>query len=204
MRTYKGFDKDLKCNNHQYEIGGEFKLEGEPKCCSRGFHSCENPLDVLNYYPPTTSRYCEVEADGVIDKQEKGDSKIASSKIKIGLEIGLKGLICASVKFLMEKISATSGDFSHSATSGNYSHSATAGDSSHSATSGNNCVAASFGRNSKCKAALGSWIVCTEWVCDGEKGWEILTVKTAKIDGKKLKPDTWYKLKDKKFVESPE
>lgn len=100
--NYKGFDKDLKCRGFQYEVGKEYE-ESDVKVCEKGFHACENPLDVFSYYPPADSRYCEVEQSGELSK-DGGDSKVASSKIKIGAEIGLSGLIRAGVKFILEKV----------------------------------------------------------------------------------------------------
>lgn len=100
MKAYKGFDKNLKCRGFQYEIGKEYETD-TAKACESGFHACENPLDVFNYYPPADSRYCEVEQSGEISK-DSDDSKIASTKIKIGAEIGLSGLIKAGVNFILE------------------------------------------------------------------------------------------------------
>lgn len=102
MKAYKGFDKDLKCRGFQYEIGKEYE-EKEAKVCEKGFHACENPLDVLHYYPPCNgSRYCEVEQSGEFSKRS-GDSKVASTKIKIGDELGLKGIIQAGISFVFDK-----------------------------------------------------------------------------------------------------
>ena len=103
MKTYKGFDKDLKCKGFQYEIGKEYE-EKEAKACEKGFHACENPLEVFSYYPPCGgNRYCEVEQSGELSKQGDG-SKVASTKIKIGVELGLKGLIQAGVSFILDKV----------------------------------------------------------------------------------------------------
>ena len=112
MKTYKGFDKDLKCRGFQYEIGKEYET-GSAKACESGFHACENPLDVFSYYPPADSRFCEVEQSGEIDK-DSDDSKIASTKIKIGAEIGLAGLINAGVKFILEKVKKETSDIEES------------------------------------------------------------------------------------------
>ena len=95
--NYKGFDKDLKCKDFQYEIGKEFECE-KAVACEIGFHACERPLDVLAYYPPATSRYCEVEQSGEMDANSD-DSKIASTKIKIGAEIGIQGLVKAQNEY---------------------------------------------------------------------------------------------------------
>jgi len=92
--------------------------------------------------------------------------------------------------------SATSGNSSPSATSGNYSPSATSGDCSPSATSGENSIACAIGRNSKAKSTLGNWLVLSEI----DDNYNVLCVKTVKVDGKKIKADTWYKLEGGKFV----
>lgn len=103
MKAYKGFDRDLKCRGFQYEIGKEYE-EKESEACEKGFRACENPLEVFRYYPPCDgNRYCEVEQDGELFKHG-GDSKVASTKIKIGVELGLKGLIQAGVSFILDKV----------------------------------------------------------------------------------------------------
>src|SRR3990167_2877297 len=101
-KTFKGFDKDLKCRDFQYEIGKEYEQDETPKICERGFHSCEHPLEVFNFYPPGSSRFAETEISGDIDRCVE-DTKISSSKIKIKTEISLHTLIDASVKFIFEK-----------------------------------------------------------------------------------------------------
>ena len=99
--NYKGFDKDLKCRGFQYEIGKEYEQD-DAEACKTGFHACEDPLDVFGYYPPSDSRYCQVEQSGKIDK-DGDDSKVASSKIKIAAEIGLKGILEAGIKLRVER-----------------------------------------------------------------------------------------------------
>ena len=96
--AYKGFKKDLTCRDFQYEIGKEYKCDGEIKICDNGFHACEDPFDVLNYYGDLFShRYCEVEQSGKIVKDKE---KQASSVIKIKSEIGLDGLLKAGIEWL--------------------------------------------------------------------------------------------------------
>ena len=96
MKAYKGFDKNLKCRSFQYEVGKTYE-ENNAVLCKKGFHACENPLDVFGYYPPGDgSRYCEVELEDVSkEKVDKEDSKVCSKKIRIGAEIGLKGIVDA-------------------------------------------------------------------------------------------------------------
>ena len=101
IKSYKGFNKDLKCRDFQYEIGKSYETD-KAKCCNVGFHACEYPLDCLYYYEPTTSRYCEVEQSGDMDK-DGDDTKVSSTKIKIGAEIGLAGLIKASINYIKER-----------------------------------------------------------------------------------------------------
>ena len=104
---FKGFDKDLKCRDYQYEVGKKFEEEGKIEACSKGFHFCENPLDVLGYYPPYgekgSNRYCIVKGSGNIDR-DGDDTKVACSKLYISAEIGLKGIIEAGVKFILDKV----------------------------------------------------------------------------------------------------
>ena len=102
MKGFKGFDKDLKCRGFQFNVGGEYE-EAHAKACEKGFHFCENPMDIFGYYPPSDSRYAEVEGDGKTDK-DGGDSKVACTKLRVGVEIGISGLISAGVKFVLDQV----------------------------------------------------------------------------------------------------
>ena len=103
MKMYKGFDKDLKCRDFQYEIGKTYE-EPIAELCEKGFHACEYPLDVLKYYAPgDMSRYCEVDLDDVSDKKSSEDSKRCGKKIAVKAEVGIAGLVKAAVEYTMEK-----------------------------------------------------------------------------------------------------
>ena len=150
MKAYKGFDKDLKCRGFQYEIGKEYE-EKEAEACEKGFHACENPLEVFRYYPPCDgNRYCEVEQDGELSKHG-GDSKVASTKIKIGVELGLKGLIQAGVSFILDKVNwkadaATNTDAQSAAVNWGYRSAATnTGDLSAAMNTGDQSAAVNSG-----------------------------------------------------------
>ena len=101
--AYKGFNTDLTCRDFQFQIGETYTHEGKVEACASGFHACENPLDVFNYYNPT-SRFAIVECSGEISKESDGDSKIACGSIHIKAEIGLPTLISKSVDFILSKI----------------------------------------------------------------------------------------------------
>ena len=121
---YEGFDKDLKCRGYQYEEGKEYVHEGEVKACEGGFHACENPFEVFDFYAPNEfHRFCEVEGSG---KEYKQDKKSSFEKIKIVAEIGLGGLIKAGVKFCLDRVkwtdeSSATGCCSGASATGDYS-----------------------------------------------------------------------------------
>ena len=226
IKGYKGFDKELKCRGFLYEVDKEYEQGGEIKCCNNGFHFCENPFDVFSYYPPNDSRYCEVHGSGKYDK-DNDDSKVSVSKIKIGFEIGLKGLIDAGIKFILDKVNweeskatntgnqsaatntgdesaatntgdqsaATNTGYRSAATNtGNQSAATNTGDRSAASVEGFESIAIVTGYDCKAKGSLGCWIVLTErgeW--DGNT-YPIKCVKSFKVDGKKVKSNTWYKL----------
>ena len=98
--AYKGFDKDFKCRDFQFEVGKEYVQEGEIIPCKNGFHACENPLDVLDYYSDIDGKYCIVEQG---DEIKTEGNKIVSSKIKIKTEIGFVGLFKAGIEWIKEK-----------------------------------------------------------------------------------------------------
>ena len=110
IKSYKGFDRDLKCMGFQYEVGNEYTMGGDISCCNRGFHACENPLEVLNYYfldkNGQMARFCEVEQSGKIDK-ESDNTKVCSSKIKIKAELSFGSLVKAGVEWLKEITSSS-------------------------------------------------------------------------------------------------
>ena len=144
MKGYKGFDKDLKCRNFQYEIGKTY-TEDRAALCEVGFHACEHPLDCLNYYKPGESRYCEVDLDEVTD-EHRGDSKRVGKKITVQGEIGIARLVKAAVNIGIEEAkSKTTGDWAHAATTGDWAHAATTGDCAHAATTGYEAHAATTG-----------------------------------------------------------
>ena len=211
IKTYKGFDKDLKCRGYQYEVGKEYEHKGFVKCCNSGFHACENPLEVLGYYGPANSRYFEVEQSGELQKDDDG-SKVASSKISIKCEIGLRGLIDAGVKFILEKVDfknakkSNTGDYSAATNTGNRSAATNTGNCSAATNTGDysaakvegaNSIAIVTGFNSSAAGEIGCWLVLTE----RDKEGKIKGVQTVEVDGKTIKANVFYKLVDGKIIE---
>ena len=146
IKSYKGFDKNLKCRDFQYEIGKEYEMDGEIKVCNRGFHACESPFDVFDHYTMIDSRFCEVEQDGNISKKDRG-TKICSSKIKIKAELKLADMINLGVEWLKEITSPekiktsmkdnSSGNYAQIGSSGNYAQIGSSGDDAKIGSSGN-------------------------------------------------------------------
>ena len=125
-KAYKGFDKDLKCRCFQYEVGKEFE-EPQASLCNRGFHACLHPLDVFGYYPPTeNNRYCVVEIDDNGERENR-DTKVCGTKIKIGAEIGIKGLIGATFEYVKERCTSSKQGENNTALTGGDSSALTGG-----------------------------------------------------------------------------
>ncbi len=141
MKGFKGFNSKLQCRNYQFEIGKKHEEQGACRC-KYGFHFCENPLEVLLYYPPADSRYCEVEGAGEIDADSVGDTKVAASKLTVKAEIGLLGLIKAGVEYIKSKVDWENDKETNT---GDYSSATNAGYQSASTNTGNHSVATNAG-----------------------------------------------------------
>lgn len=219
LKAFKWFDKRLRCSGFQYEVGKEYQ-EPEASLCRNGFHACENPLDTFRYYPPTDSRYCEVEIDDNGQRNSE-DSKVCGEKIKIVSEIVLDAVIKAGAQFIFEMCKGSaedhaSGRSGNAAASGVSGNAAASGESGNAAASGERgtatvtgrdgrasaigeqCIAVAWGQNSLAKGTLGNWIVVSE---RGNSG-DIVDAKLARVDGEIIKPDTWYTLRNGKIMEA--
>ena len=202
IKSYKGFDKDLKCKGFQYEVGKEYE-EPDAKACEKGFHACEMPLDVFRYYAPgERSRYCIVEQSGIISKHDD-DSKVASSKIKIGAEIGIPGLVKAHIEYVKSHCTNEhNADRGKPATAGD-SGAATAGSSGAATSRGSvvvvkNGVGLVRGNGVKIKGGLGAILVCA---LEQKNNYDIAEWKAFVVDGETIKADTWYTVKDGQVIE---
>ena len=215
IKSYKGFDKDMKCRDFQYEVGKEYNMDGEIKCCKQGFHACKSPLEVWDYYDMLNSRFAEVEQSGKIDEEEKS-TKVCSSHIKIKAELKLADIINIGVEWLKDITSPSkvktdgvlndNGDRKKQIGSSGYSAKiGSSGDYAQIDSTGEDSVIMCAGGNSKAKAKIGSWITLSEWKWSDEKERYVpVCVKTEYVDGENIKADTWYQLKNGKFVEVTE
>ena len=269
IKSYKGFDKDMQCRGFQYEVGKEYNMDGEIKCCNRGFHACKSPLEVWDHYDMLKSRFAEVEQSGKIDEEEKS-TKVCSSHIKIKAELKLADIINIGVEWLKDVTSpskvktnvalndngdrkkqigssgdsakigssgysakigssgyyakiGSSGDSAKIGSSGDSAKIGSSGDSAQIGSSGDSAQIGSSGdyaqidstgedsvimcagNKSKAKAKIGSWITLAEWEWSDKKNRYVpVCVKTEYVDGENIKADTWYQLKNRKFVEVTE
>ena len=266
MLCYKGFDKDLKCQDFQYETGKKYSEESA-EICEKGFHACEFPLDVFRYYAPSDSRYCEVDLDA--NDQKSNDSKRVGKSISIKAEIGIAGIVKAGVEYIKNQVdwnndkktntgnrsaatntgyrsaatntgdcsaatntgncsaatntgycsaatntgyrsaatntgyrsaATNTGNCSAATNTGNRSAATNTGNRSAATVEGKESVAMAIGYGSKAKGSIGCFIVLAEWKKFEDETYHIVDVKSAKVDGTKIKPDTFYKLVNGEFV----
>ena len=199
VKSYKGFNKDMTCRDFQYKEGKEYETS-KAVVCNEGFHACEHPLDCLGYYPPSTSVYHEVEQTGEFSSDSGSrDSKIASTKIKIGAKLSIAGLVQAAIDFTKSK-TVTMQD-----ATGDYGASSATGYKGASSADNSTAVAVAWGYESKAKGCIGAHIVCAEWKYDNlNHDWFFVGAKMSIVDGVKIKADTYYTLRDGEFVEVKE
>jgi len=214
IKGFKGFGADWKCNGYQFAPNTEHKHTGPVEACSSGFHFCEHPLDVFAYYPPAGNKFAEVEGSGELDKHS-GDSKLSCSTLKIGAEISLSAYIQGAVKFVFDRAkwskepsaSATgergaasaTGTWGAASATGTWGAASATGErGAASATGGESCAIA-IGIDGKAKGVIGAFLTVAEW--KNTDKWHRVAVKSVRVDGKKIKAETWYSLKGGKFVE---
>lgn len=218
IKSYKGFNKDMTCIGYQYEEGKEYE-ESNALICENGFHACEYPLDCLSYYNPSESVYHEVEQSGKLSKKS-GDTKVASTKIKIGAKLSIAGLVEAAIEYTKERVkqeedsygdygaSSATGDYGASSATGNCGASSATGYKGASSAENPNSVALAWGYKGKAKGVKGSFLVLADWKCKGkeldnyykEDMWELKDAVMVRVDGETIKEDTWYTMVDGKVV----
>ena len=191
IKSYKGFNKDMTCKNKQYEVGKDYE-EDKAVACECDMHACEYPLDCFKDYPPSKSVYCEVEQSGDISRHD--DSKIASTKMRIGAQLNIAGIVNAAIKYTKEKVEKTCIEYK-AATAGYCGAATSRGKSS----TGENGLSVARGKWVKAKGGLGSILVIAE---EEQNSCKISSWKAVVVDGVNIKADTWYTLKDGELIEA--
>ena len=226
--AYKAMGKNMMCRGKQYEVGKAY-YEDKADCCHAGMHACENPLEVLHYYPLKDGpRFFEVECGGNVDKSGE-DSKLACTELTVKGEVAFAGLVKATVNAVFNRVkgkkpfssgdystAGSSGDCSTAGSSGNYSTAGSSGDYSTAGSSGYSSTAAATGVYCSAKACGKDSIAVVNGVCGKACGalgcylvlteydddGNMLWAKMAKVDGAHIKENVWYTLKNGEFAET--
>ena len=173
IKAYKGFDPDMKCRGHQFEVGQTYEHDGPVKACRSGFHACTNPFDVWGHYPIVNSdgalnRFAEVTLSGDTSTNAE-DSKIAAGRITIEAELKLPDFIKRAVSWVIDQATGkdeggdnarigssgdsarigSSGDSAQIGSSGDYARIGSSGDYARIGSSGYNAQIGSSGYNAR-------------------------------------------------------
>ena len=226
VNGFKGFDKNFQCRGFQYEPGKSYVHNGDINVCKNGFHFCENPFDVFGYYPPSGSRFANVIGE---EKVIKENDKSCSSKLTVGAEVSLNSFLGIGVKFILDKVNWTNnnqdkktqsaatntgyqsaatntgyqsaatntGEKSAATNTGNYSAATNTGNYSAATVEKEDSVAFVCGYQGKARGGLNSWIVLAE----RDINYKIKSIKSFKVNGKKIKVNTFYMLVNGKIKE---
>ena len=159
--AYKAFNTDFTCNGKQYEENTTYEESGNKICEAGVMHYCENPFDVLDYYPLVNKNgeileFAEVEPLGDVFKQE---NKSATNKLHIKTKLDLKGFIKACIDFTIEKTKIeeiengiendNSNNYAKIGSSGDYAKIGSSGDSAQIGSSGYSAQIGSSGDYAK-------------------------------------------------------
>ena len=225
--AYKAMDKNMQCRGKQYEIGKTYH-EDKANCCHAGMHACENPLEVLYYYPLRDNpRFFEVECGGNVDKSGD-DSKLACTELTVKGEVNFAGLVKATANAVFNRVKgkepfssgnySTAGSSGYCSTAGSSGYYSTAGSSGYCSTagsSGNYSTAAATGAYCSAKADGKDSIAVVNGVCGKACGalgcylmlteyddyGHMICAKMARVDGSSIRENVYYTIKNGEFVE---
>lgn len=229
IKGYKGFNKDMTCREFQYEEGKEYETD-KAEVCEKGFHACEYPLDCFSYYSPSESVYHEVEQSGEISSKKGEDTEIASTKIKIGAKLSIAGIVQAAIEYTSSRAkkesdsdsrkgassatgycgaSSATGDYGASSATGNCGASSATGYKGASSAEDKDSIAVAWGYHGKAKGVLGSYLVLADWEGDErnywkQDRWSLKGAKMVRVDGEKIKENTFYTMVNGEIVEVSE
>ena len=195
---YKAFNPGMICLGKQYEENAVFE-EPEAKICNTGMHYCKNPFDVLDYYgfvndDAEINEFAEVEA--LADEETDDGRKFCTTKLKIGAKLSIHNFVNAFVEFTLKrtngKSAATNTGYQSAATNTGYWSAAT--------NTGKDGVAVSWGRCGKARGKKGCYLVLAEY----DDSNNLVCAKMEKVDGERIKENTFYTLKNGEFAVAEE
>mgnify|MGYP000560903650 CR=1 FL=1 len=195
---YKAFNPGMICRGKQYEENAVFE-EPEAKICNTGMHYCKNPFDVLEHYGfvndnAEINEFAEVEA--LADEKTDDGRKFCTTKLKIGAKLSIHNFVNAFVEVTLKR---TNGE-SAATNTGTWSAATNTGDWSAATNTGKDGVAVSWGRRGKTRGEKGCYLVLAEY----DDSNNLVCAKMEKVDGERIKENTFYTLKNGEFAVAEE
>lgn len=195
---YKAFNPGMICRGKQYEENAVFE-EPEAKICNTGMHYCKNPFDVLEHYGfvndnAEINEFAEVEA--LADEKTDDGRKFCTTKLKIGAKLSIHNFVNAFVEFTLKR---TNGE-STATNTGDRSAATNTGNWSAATNTGKDGVAVSWGRRGKARGEKGCYLVLAEY----DDSNNLVCAKMEKVDGERIKENTFYTLKNGEFAVAEE
>ena len=222
---YKAFNPGMICRGKQYEENAVFE-EPEAKICNTGMHYCKNPFDVLEHYGfvndnAEINEFAEVEA--LADEKTDDGRKFCTTKLKIGAKLSIHNFVNAFVEFTLKRTNGESaatntgnqsaatntgnqsaatntGDWSAATNTGDRSAATNTGNWSAATNTGKDGVAVSWGRRGKARGEKGCYLVLAEY----DDSNNLVCAKMEKVDGERIKENTFYTLKNGEFAVAEE
>lgn len=195
---YKAFNPGMIYRGKQYEENAVLE-EPEAKICNTGMHYCKNPFDVLEHYGfvndnAEINEFAEVEA--LADEKTDDGRKFCTTKLKIGAKLSIHNFVNAFVEFTLKR---TNGE-SAATNTGDWSAATNTGNQSAATNTGKDGVAVSWGRRGKARGEKGCYLVLAEY----DDSNNLVCAKMEKVDGERIKENTFYTLKNGEFAVAEE
>lgn len=170
MIAYKGFRPGLICRDYQFVMG--LNTTAEANCAHNGFHCAEDPLDCLSYYSDMEhSEYYLVRPGGDIDEDEN-DSKIACTELTIIKKLEREEFFLHALAYMVD----------HPGREWNRKVRKCQGKAQYG-------YAVVRGADPVACGCKGDILAFAKEAPDGGK---IVQIALVCVDGKKIKPNTWY------------
>ena len=181
MIAFKGVGKDnanrLGQGRIVYKVGETYVTE-KSKTVNSGFHCCENPFECLTYYDIGNDKFLMVEAKGSID--EDGDERIACTELTVLEELTTVRFVYEGMKYMVmhperEKWEQNRGSVQVARNKAKA-----------------DIIAIARGFNPKAAAGPGGYI---GFLIEAPSRKHFSQVGLFKVDGEKVLPDIFYRLR---------